>query len=81
MNTYAIPLAALAVSLVTLLISRIDARRAANGKYVESIEVRLTRVEAELDSCLKMKERIEAQHSALLAENISLMRSLTRQDS
>ena len=69
LSEYAIPLAALAVSLFTFLSGQIAQKKLANHHYVESIENRVERLERELVECNRERTRLQT-------ENIDLMRRL-----
>ena len=69
---------AIAISLLALVFSRLDARRSASNRHVDSMETRLSRVEKELEACLRLKDQISAQHAALVVENVELMKQIVR---
>lgn len=66
---WTIPLVALLISVITFVASQVSMKHMADGKYVESIEERVKRLEQEL---LIANTRIRE----LTTENIELMRQL-----
>ena len=66
---FAIPVAALIISVITLIISQVGIRQTASKDYITGIEHRVQVLERELELCRVNCER-------LINENLSLMRKL-----
>ena len=71
MEQIAIPLAALTVSITTLIITGMSLRRKADGDYVQQLEARVSLLE-------KSNKECEHDRNALRSENIALMQKLLK---
>ena len=69
MSQWVIPLAALAISALTLVLSQVNFRHTAKRDYVIQLEHRIDALEKEL-------ARHEAENAALARENTLLLRQL-----
>ena len=75
MATWAIPLAALIVSVTTLIFSVISLRHKADGDYVRQIEERVRQLERDLSECTRARETLQRENVELLRQLVSAGKS------
>ena len=71
-----IPVAAITISLVTLLAHIFNMRRVADGDYVKSIEGRVIYLERQVETLRVAEERCQTERDHLQRENLELLRRL-----
>lgn len=74
MEQYAIAAAALLISMLVFVSSRLDAHKAADEKYVAGLENRIVKLEAEEAKCAEQREIYLAENLALQRENFKIYR-------
>ena len=72
MDSFAVPVAALIVSLATLVFSAISTRNKATVDYAHSIEARLERAELALDDCRRSSAELKEENYKLMTKVMEL---------
>ena len=82
METYAVPLGALIVSLATLIFTGLTLRGKAQEAHVQTVEQQLTLrvsdLSREVEECKKARDRFEQQIGVLRDENLTLLQKLVK---
>ena len=75
----AMPIAALIVSMASIVMAAMATQSSAKKEYVETVEKRVVRLEYELDRCQKENTDQLTQIEQLQRENVRLMREALKE--
>lgn len=73
---WAIPLAALVISVATMLMTYWAMKNAARNSHVDRVEDKVTKLEEDLKTCLRERANLERERHQLLFELVEARRRL-----